>query len=194
MREKDLMRELWSRCGGWAVRGGVAACATAAVAVHLTSASPRQIAELTEWFLNRPMVFGLFYLALGVGCLNFALASPRWKHDGERARRWTDHVLASYSGMAGALLGWTASVCGWAAVMDSRLMLPVVGIVLMVSAMVAAPVFCHVTARLTVASLYSRLFVEPWRVHLVRAVGGSMFVVVSLGAYHDMVVRVAPHQ
>jgi hypothetical protein len=194
MREKDLMRELWSSCGGWAVRGGVAAGATGAVAVHLTSASPGQMTALTEWFLNRPMVFGLFYLALGLGCLNFALASPRWKYEGDRARRWTDYVLASYCGMAGALLGWTASICGWAAAMDSRLALPVVGIVLMVSAMIAVPVFCHVAARLTVASLYSRMFVEPWRVRTARAVGWSMFVLAGFGAYHDMFVRVATHQ
>ena len=188
MRNDDRLKPLWQECVGWAVRGGVAAFATCTLAVHLMSTSPNEVAEWTQWFLNRPIVFALFYLALGVPGLDFALVSRRWKHDGERVRKLIDYAVATYSGLAGALFGWTMTICTWAAIMDHHHVLPALGIMMLMTVIVAAPFFCHVVARVTIISMHGRLFVEPWRINVVRMGGLVMFALASVGAFHDLFV------
>lgn len=189
MSENERLKELRKLYDGWRKLASVAATATAAIALHLASSAPERMAESTQWFLSRPSVTGIFYAALAAACLNFVFVYPRWKHDGRLARKVMRRVMEAYSGLAGALLGWAAVICGWTAMMDSRAVGPAVGIMLMVSSMVAAPFFCDVAARVTVISLQSRMFVPAWRLNAVRVAGWTLFLLATFGAYYDLVAH-----
>lgn len=175
---------------GWLIRAAATASLTAALCLHLASTSPGLITQITEWLLNRPPVFSLFYLVLASAGLTLASAGPRWKGVERRSRRLSDLAAYAYASTSGALIGWTLCCCLGAAFTSPGLIWLALLASSMVLSIAIAPLFCLLVARITAASISERLFPAAWRLTSVRALGYFLVLLAACGAWNDLVVFV----